>query len=1129
MNEVAWTRKNILLMTLLFTVAAVVLGFSNNLLRGYVSLRFAFLLLGTSVMAWGIVLHALERDPVLAGKKALWFALAAEAGALILSIFVSSIPLVSLLGSMPRMMGAMTYWSYLILAAGTVLVISDRKDRLILLLRVLMVVAIAVSVQSFHELPGVRGFRAPGVLGNPDFLGNWLLAVFFAGFSLMLIEKNRGAAVLSGLATAMGLIAVAYTRTRGAWLGLTTAMTIFFLLTRIREEDAKRVRTRTVLWGAGVVLITLGLLIAFQMDWAQQAILHLTKKIVKGASQARLDQVHRTYVKKFTHDMHTMAALGVLWAAILVAWAQIATRWRHWSAGIKAAALGAIGIVVLIGVGALWGTAVGKEIRHKQLRLHFKNEGRSIIWRDTATKMIPKIWYKGCGIEVFRVAFLPYKSVDLAQNDPRVNWRNPHDVIMYELSSNGIVGLTTFLAVVLLTLWTLLIARKQAMNQTIGLLVCGVTASLVGYLVHNLVNYDIIPTGMTFYLLVAMAQSLKVMTAPKVEGAAVQTSQEKPDENPAQGKVTKALKTRKSGKADQKKNDKQKKKTQSDKAAAPKTARRAPRPEPIPPGVTIALALLFVVTMIPFVVAVQRHFPTKLWLGATPLIFWAIVLPALFAPEARRFAWRPNRAWIGLAASYSIVWLLVAVPSIWSNELAKAAGKDPFRWLFATVIDGVWLLALWTPAAFAGADGQSSKKTSRFIRAVQGVVLAVLVALAGTYAYWHLQADWNLFRAKGFARLAGRTTGRRIDQITNAAHRVAVALRSGRGDKQKLHTQLLHLRELEIKETNKMKALLKKVRRYGRKGTRHFRFMGFLPRQYSKALQAFVRQPNALPTDLGNQVMDEAIRYARYGTKNNTNPESAYSHLAVLYYWSLRYCRTKPAADRAECRRTRLGRSIKALDRSMSYDRYYYDTHRMKAYILARQRKVVEALKELRFAMFIIKGRLHKFPNVGQVSHAIMEQVLRKPIMAAKQQQWQQVIDQTKQILTRYGEPMAFAHLIMGRAAIKLNQNDLAKQELAVAIKERQPEDYPDARLDLARVYFVENQFDAGNAILRPLMQPTIKKPQALLIHAWGLQKQGKFADAISDYVRFLELRPKWPQKKAILKKIRQLQARLNQ
>jgi len=1134
MNEVTWTKKSMLLMALLFTVAAVVLGFSNNLLRGYVSLRFAFLLVGASVLGWGVVIHAVRRDPVLTNKKALWFALTAEAFALALSVLVSSIPLVSLLGSMPRMMGAMTYWSYLILAAGAVLVISDRQDRLILLLRVIMVVAIAVSVQSFHELPGVRGFRAPGVLGNPDFLGNWLVAVFFVGFSLMLIEEKSIAAVLSGLAMALGLIAISYTQTRGAWLGLAAAMILFFALTRVRDEDARRVRLRTALWGGGVVLIATVLLIAFQMDWARQAAWHFIKKAVRGASQARLDHVHTTYLKKFDHDTRTMASLGVVWAAILVAWAQVATRWRHWTAQFKALAIGAVALVALMGIGALWGTQAGKRIRDKQLRLHFKNEGRSIIWRDTATKMIPKVWYKGCGIETFRVAFLRYKSIDLAKNGPKQNWRNPHDVILYELASNGIVGLTTFLAIVILTLWSLLIARKQAMNQKLGLLVCGVTASLVGYLMHNLVNYDIIPTGMTFYLLVAMAQSLKAMTVPKTMDAAAENEADAPHDEAGSPVGTKNNeKQAKRNKSDKVINGprkgKRKKATRPGKTeVAAKTAHKAP--QPIPVQVSSTLALLFVATMIPFAIAASRNFPIKLWLGATPLIFWAILTSALFAPEAQRFTWRPNRALIGLAASYAAVWLIIAVPSVWSAELAKAAGKDPFRWLFATIIDGVWILVLWSPTAFMATAERSQEgdSPSRVIRIVQGAALVALVAVAGTYSFWHLQADWNLFRAKGYARLADRKTSRRIAQITNRAHSIALALRAGRGDKQALHNQLLHLRNMEILETRKMEKLLKKVQRYGKKGTKHFLFMGFLPRQYSKALQAFVRQPNALPTNLGQQVMEESIKYAVHGVDNNTNPESAYSHLAVLYYWSLRYCRTKPAADRADCRRTRLALSMKALDKSMSYDRYYYDTHRMNAYILARQRKVEEALKELRFSMFIIKNRIDKFPNVAQVSHAIMKQILRKSLMAARQQKWQEVIDQARSVVTRYGEPMPFAHLLMGRAAMKLNRIDMAQQELTTALHQRLPVDYPEARLDLARAYLVQNRFDAGYALLRPLMHPTIKEPQALLIHAWGLKKQGNIARAISNYERFLQLRPKWPQRKKIIAKIRQLQTRIN-
>ena len=1164
--------KDALFVVLLLTVAATVLGFSNNLIRGYVSLRAAFLYFGAALLGWGLVLSALARDETFLGEKPLLAALGLEAVALAVSVAVSSMPWVSFLGSMPRLMGALSYWSFVVLGLGVVLTVSDSEAKLLALLRVLMIIALVVSVHSLHELVGTRGFRAPGLLGNPDFLGNWLAAVFFTGFALALYDDSRAGTVLAMLGSVMALVGIVFAQTRGAWLGMAVGMVVFLALARPGGQRADRTLRRTAAWFGLLFVVSLLLLVAFRLDWAKEGVLGYLHKVkanlppdVRSASDA-------VYLAKFHGTVKTLAFLSIVGGLPLMGWALLVSLWLYWPARLKLGVLGGFLAALVVGLSLLWVTPTGRHLRKKRLRLHFENEGRAIIWRDTAKNMIPKVWYRGVGIETFRVGFLPYKSIDLAKNGPRQNWRNPHDVILYELASNGILGLLAFLSVVVVAFWLLTKARKRARGDPFEILVAGLTASLTAYLVHNLVNYDVVATGATFYLNVGLTQVMALVALRRKQAAqqADETTHmepgigaEGPDESGLAGRSSKAETAGKAAKVGRSaKGDKAGKVGRSAKGGkAGKVGRsgkggkagKVGRPErgagpggselgewwlpSVPSGV---IGGLFLLSLVPLMIGSSGQLKT--WLFVTPLAFFLGIVVSVLGRLRPRSLRSTQRRLMGLAGAFTGLWLAVGLPAVWFKPIHEGLIRDPFKWLWSLILLGPFLVVLFTEGVWrsdhkqegeqaAGQAGNGQRSgggengsllTSRSTSTVAALALLLVFALgSGSYGARHVYADWHLHRAKGISKTAVARIVRSGRRVVQALRSLAKLERSGRIDSSQAGSKRAALMAGLPKVQTVLKKLLADVRGHGTKAVSVYPMMGFFHHQYAKALQAFVKEPGLLPADLERKVLDEAVAESEKGTKNNTNPESANSNLAVLYYWSMRAC-----GRDMTCRRRRLGQAKSALNRSISYDRYYYDTHRMKAFILMREGKLAEAVAELRLALEIISFRRDKYPTVLQVERSIDDTLLRRAYQAARSGNWQQAFDEAQQVVNRYGDPLPPAYLVMGRAAMRLKKYGEAEKQLTIAVEQMKPAHYPDAELDLARVLARRGRMDEALKLVTGLIEPKLREPQALLVRAWIYDRQGRTDKALADYQRFLRRKPRWPGADKIKAKIRALQGR---
>ncbi len=92
------------------------------------------------------------------------------------------------------------------------------------------------------------------------------------------------------------------------------------------------------------------------------------------------------------------------------------------------------------------------------------------------------------------------------------------------------------------------------------------------------------------------------------------------------------------------------------------------------------------------------------------------------------------------------------------------------------------------------------------------------------------------------------------------------------------------------------------------------------------------RLPDAYLTPPGRiEVLRLLLEAARRGTRDNTNPESAFSRLFSAHY---ALARALEDAGRKDEARIHFQESEKALQKSIDFDRLYYDTHRLKAVLL---------------------------------------------------------------------------------------------------------------------------------------------------------------------------------------------------
>jgi O-antigen ligase/tetratricopeptide (TPR) repeat protein len=425
--------------TALFSVCVLVvvlvpLVFSTAVFRIYVLPKLVVLQLGATAV---IVLSALavigsSNDGVVRLLKSRHVLLVAlfMAVVTIATLFGVS-PLASLMGSSPIAMGLLTRFCFFALFVGLIVGIGRSRARLPVLLWAMALTGLVASVYACLQFFGRDPFlspssytfdsaeggvlRVPGTLGHSNYLGNFLLYTTPLSVGLALGSHGRPRRIaLAG--AALSLAAIAFSGTRGAWLGAVVGGLIFALLETGSLERGALVPRRRLMIRAGVAAAILVFAVA-TISWSPAS-----RSIIRRA---------RSFVAE-----------------------------------------------------------------------GFTGAGRTLLWRDSAM-MAPRYAVIGCGPEGFGMAFLAYKSKELARYAPQINNESSHNSYIDAAISFGLAGAVLYVAMIASAI-ALLLKTRRSVGEQERLAITGIVSSLAAVSVHNFFIYDQIPTGLYFFVFMAL-------------------------------------------------------------------------------------------------------------------------------------------------------------------------------------------------------------------------------------------------------------------------------------------------------------------------------------------------------------------------------------------------------------------------------------------------------------------------------------------------------------------------------------------------------------------------------------------------------------------------------------------------
>jgi O-antigen ligase/tetratricopeptide (TPR) repeat protein len=297
--EIKIQSRAILLWLCVSLLALVPLIFSTAFYRIYVLPKFAILVVGSAAILALLPTIALDHS----SRKSLRV-LRTNHGALVslyvfivaLSTFFGVVPLASLFGSYPNAMGLITRLCFFSCFIGLIVSIGTDSARLLTTVCVMSVTGSLVAAYAVAQFFGQDPFlssisytfntpsgpvvRVPSTLGHSNYLGNFLL--YTAPLTGALAVAYRGRARrLAVVAVCMSIAGIAFSGTRGAWLGLVGGAITFALL-ELRSGIVNRSlpTRRSLLPATAAIIIILAVVVIIALSPASHNIAVRARSIV---------------------------------------------------------------------------------------------------------------------------------------------------------------------------------------------------------------------------------------------------------------------------------------------------------------------------------------------------------------------------------------------------------------------------------------------------------------------------------------------------------------------------------------------------------------------------------------------------------------------------------------------------------------------------------------------------------------------------------------------------------------------------------------------------------------------------------------------------------------------------------
>lgn len=263
-NPAASKVQTALFWTCMSVIALVPLVFTTSVYRIFVLPKFSILIVGSGLI---LVLFGAAVAGSTDGLRALKSKHVALAflyvGASAISTLFAVSPLASLFGSFQAEMGLISRFCFLVCFIGLIVAVSRDERRLAIAAWVIAGTGLLTAVYAFLQFfgsdpflplsayteksPGGPVVRAIGTLGHSNYLGNFLLYTAPLTASLALAWRGRARRV-AVVAVTFSAAAVAFSGTRGAWIGLLVgAAAIVLLEVRMPKlKGAKENRRRII-------------------------------------------------------------------------------------------------------------------------------------------------------------------------------------------------------------------------------------------------------------------------------------------------------------------------------------------------------------------------------------------------------------------------------------------------------------------------------------------------------------------------------------------------------------------------------------------------------------------------------------------------------------------------------------------------------------------------------------------------------------------------------------------------------------------------------------------------------------------------------------------------------------------
>ena len=260
-------RIGVLICPLILVLVAVPVAHSSSFLHGYSVPKFVILLMAGVILA-GMMAAFFTSELASPGpRRPLVLIVLAYLAAITVFTAAGVNPVISTQGSFQAFMGLSSYVCLGILAVSIPLAVGHSQANFKLVLRSMTVGGLLVAVVGVGQFAGIiqsdpRAGLAFGdasriytTLGHPDFAGNFLLYIVFASEAAALLSRESIWQTIAGITCVLSLIALAFTGTRGAWLGLMAGLAAAIVIAS--RQRLITIPNRRVALRAGLACIAL--------------------------------------------------------------------------------------------------------------------------------------------------------------------------------------------------------------------------------------------------------------------------------------------------------------------------------------------------------------------------------------------------------------------------------------------------------------------------------------------------------------------------------------------------------------------------------------------------------------------------------------------------------------------------------------------------------------------------------------------------------------------------------------------------------------------------------------------------------------------------------------------------------